>query len=358
MKKKPIRLLYADKHLTHDNIELVKDITKQEIELAKKIGVTKIIGMGDELTSRQAQTLATLDAFAEINDLYVEEGLERNCIVGNHCKVDYKSEKSYLSIFKYHPCLNIISTVHFEDVGNLRLHYVSYFDENVNYKDYLKKAKKNIDKTKYNILLTHILFNGGVNNSGEENKKITLKLSDFKEFDKVLSGHIHDKSTYGNFHYIGSTYAKNFGETNEKGFTILYDDGSHELINSTFPEYYTIDIDLDKVSLDDVNDLKKQGSELKKEAGAMIRFRFKGSKDKVAAIKQEEFTSLGIDVKKEHKTIIESIEKAEAGEVIVYDNETILTKFDSFCKKEEYDNVEYGKDCLIKKLEENERKNG
>jgi exonuclease SbcD len=354
MKKKPIRLLYADKHLIHDNIELVTDITKQEIELAKKIGVTEIIGTGDEFTSRQAQSLATLDAFAEINDLYVADGLKRKCIVGNHSKVDYKSEKSYLSIFKHHPCLDVISTVHFEDVGNIRLHFVSYFDENVNYKDYLKKAKKNIDKEKFNILITHILFNGGVNNEGEENKKITLKLSDFKQFDKVLSGHIHNKSTYGNFHYIGSTYAKDFGETNEKGFTILYDDGSHEMVNSTFPEYYTIDVDLDKISLDDVNDLKKQGSELKKEANANIRFRFKGSKDKVASIKQEEFTSLGIDVKKEHKTIIESVEKAETGQVIVYDDKTILTKFDSFCKKEEYDNIEYGKDCLIKKLEGNE----
>ena len=57
--------------------------------------------------------------------------------------------------------------------------------------------------------------------------------------------------------------------------------------------------------------------------------------------------------KKEHKTIIKSIAKAEIGEVIIYDDKTILEKFDKFCKEEEYDNIEYGKKILNLKLKQN-----
>lgn len=350
--KKPVKLLYADKHLKLSNYDLVKDITKQEIKLAKKLKVD-VVGLGDELVSRQAQPLFVLSGFGILHQLYVDASINRTCIVGNHCKVDYTSESNYLDEFKYHPNMKIVDTTYYEDIEGLRLHYVAYFDERVNYKDYLKKAIKNIDKSKYNILLTHVLFNGGINNGGEEFSGSKLNLEDFADFDKVLSGHIHDRAHHKNFYYIGSCYQNNFGEDNEKGFTILYDDGSHELINSEFLEYHIIKIDLDKVSKKELNELKKDGATLIKDSSANIRFKFEGSEDKVKAIKQEEFTAFGIDVKKEHKTIVRSIAKAETGEIVVYSERTILEKFDKFCEEEKYDNVEYGRDCLTQKLKQN-----
>jgi len=350
--RKPIKLLYADKHLKLSNYDLVKDITEQEIKLAKKLNVD-IVGLGDELVSRQAQPLFVLEGFGKLHQMYINAGINRVCIVGNHCKVNYTSESNYLDEFKYHPNMKIVDTVHYEDIEGLRLHYVAYFDEKVNYKDYLQRAIENIDKSKYNVLLTHVLFNGGINNDGGEFSGSKLNLEDFKDFDKVLSGHIHDRAHHKNFYYIGACYANNFGEDNEKGFTILYDDGSHELVNSEFPEYHTIKIDLDKVTKEELNELKKDGATLIKDSGANIRFKFEGSEDKVKAIKSEEFTTFGIDIKKEHKTIVRSIEKAETGEVVTYDDETILKKFETFCEEEKYDNVEYGRRCLTQKLKEN-----
>lgn len=341
--KKPIKLLYTDKHLNFNNFEIIKELTIQEIELAKKLKVD-IIGLGDELVSRQSQPLSVLDGFGEIHKLYIENNINRTCLVGNHCKVNYTSEKNYLNEFKYHPNIKIIDTVYFEDIDDIRLHYVAYFDENVNYKDYLQKAKDNIDKSKMNILLTHALFNGGVNNNKDENKS-KLELSDFKEFDKVLSGHIHDKSKYKNFYYIGSIRAANFGENNGKGFTILYDDGSHELIKSTFPKYETIKIDLDKISKKDLNKLitSHGGSD------DNIRFKFIGSEEKIKSIKKEEFSVAGIDVLCD----IKDIEYEGIGEIehVELTKETIKDEFKDWCEKKEKD-YDIGIKYINKKFKE------
>ena len=85
--KKPVKLLYADKHLKLSNYDLVKDITKQEIKLAKELDVD-VVGLGDELVSRQAQPLFVLSAFGRLHRNYSNESINRICIVGNHCKVD------------------------------------------------------------------------------------------------------------------------------------------------------------------------------------------------------------------------------------------------------------------------------
>jgi exonuclease SbcD len=351
--KKPIRLLYADKHLNLRNFELIKSITKQEIELMQKLCISEVIGLGDEFTSRQAQPLFTLSSFSKLHQMYVDAKINRTCIVGNHSKVNYTAIESYMDEFKYHPNIKVIDTIFFEDIDGIRLHYVSYFDEKVNYKDYLNKAVKNIDKSKYNILLTHVLFNGGINNKDEKSNDLNVNLSDFSSFDKVLSGHIHNISNYKNFYYIGSCYQNNFGEDDQKGFTVLYSDGSHELVKAKFQEYHTIKLDLDHLEKKDVNNLKKQASGLIRESGHKVRFKIEGSEDKVKAIKAEEFTSIGIDIKKEHKVVNRSIQTAQAGEIVTYDDETIMKKFEEFCKQEDYENFEYGKEIIEKKLKEN-----
>ncbi len=42
--------------------------------------------------------------------------------------------------------------------------------------------------------------------------------------------------------YVGSTDPRNFGEDNEKGVTIIYNDGSHEFVNLQFKPFVTVDL--------------------------------------------------------------------------------------------------------------------
>jgi len=67
----------------------------------------------------------------------------------------------------------------------------------------------------------------------------------FDSFDLVASGHYHDWSEIGeNIVYFRSAYQANFGEDDNKGFTVVYDDCSLEYIQSKFPIYRKIIIDM------------------------------------------------------------------------------------------------------------------
>lgn len=200
------------------------------------------------------------------------------------------------------------------------------------------------------IFYSHIKqFQDLNNDSSKVENSITPKYLNW--WRKVFLGHYHNQQKIGdNIYHLPSIRANNFGEDNDKGFTVLYDDGSHELVTSKFKEYHTVEINLDNVNKQDLNNLKQQGSELVKENNTNIRFKITGSEDKVQALNKEEFESLGITIQKEHKTVIKSIEKAEVGEVMVYDDNKIIEKFDEFCKIEDFEGVEYGRKCLIKKL--------
>jgi len=345
-----------DWHIESKNTEQIIGLIKQKIKLAKKLETTTLICLGDVFQSRQAQPLNVLKCFEKILDLIDEAGMVLYCIAGNHDKTDYSSEDSFLDQFQWHPSLKLFNVISGDIVlgGGIHLQFIPFFEESkyIDILDSLIKDNAIHSSNPRRILCSHQALSGSVNNDGSKIEN-NIKPSLFENFFKVFLGHYHNQSQIGrNIFHLPSLQANNFGEDNEKGFTVLYADGSHELVNSIFPEYHTIKIDLDKVNKEELNQLKKDGSQLIKESDANIRFKIEGSSDKVGAIKSEEFTALGIDVKKEHKTIIKSIEKAKIGEVIIYDNTTILDKFDKFCETEEYDNIEYGKSCLTKKLKE------
>ncbi len=340
--KKPIALLFTDTHLKKDNVEQNRSIFKQANELCKKMKIEKIIGLGDFFESREAQPLKVLKTFGEL--LLNFKDVEFFALAGNHDKVNLDSEDSYLDEFEFHPNLTVIRDMFFIVHAPIFIWFIPYFKEETTYIKYLSKIKeaqktiKEIPRNVIQILCTHIAVNGVKNN---ENHEVMdgVEQSKFNMFDKVFTGHYHNQSKVGkNIYYIGSAYSKNFGEDNEKGFTILYDDGSHEFIKAEFKEYNKVVVDLNK----EVN-LTKLLSQYSNHKD-YIRFEFVGSKEKLKSLDRNKFTSVGIDV----KTKIDKIEtKAiKNDEFIIFDKETIKEEFDKFCKIDKIDDVKYGKEKL------------
>jgi len=348
MNKLPLVVISSDWHIKPDNTEQIIYLINQKIELAKSLELDYLICLGDVFQSRQAQPLIVFKCFEKILDLIGSSDMILYCISGNHEKTNYLSSHSFLDQFIWHPTLKLIKT--YEDIDlfeGIRFHFISFFKEEL----WIEKFKEvSILKNGKNILFSHQALSGSVNNDGSKQEN-SIKVSDFEIFDKVFLGHFHNTQQISeNIFHLPSIQANNYGEDNNKGFTVLYDDLSHEIINSKFPEYHTININLDKLSKQELNDLKKEGSELIKTSGANIRFKVSGSEDKVQALKKEDFESVGIDIQKEHKSITKSIKIAETGEIMVYTDEIIKNKFNDFCKEENYEDVEYGMECLITKL--------
>lgn len=355
--KKPITLLLTDTHLHSGNIPLVTDIWNQAIEKCLELNIKKISFTGDFFTSRKGQELAVDDAGRKIIDKVEQSGLEMDAIPGNHDKTDLESESSYLDEYSSRRNINIIRNYHWQGYDNdVILHYLPYFKENGSYPERLNKIIKNIidlnngDDLKKgskvpeykHILLTHIAVNGVRNNDGS---KIDNDLSGtlFSHFYKVFTGHYHNKSFIEpNIHYFGSSCQTNFGEDDQKGFTILFDDGSDEFIQSKFPKYVKV--------VFDVNDEKaiKAAEKEHKNSDDKVRFVFEGEEADLKKINKEKLSSLGIEATfiKDSAVPLDNNGLLEKASNVSFDRSNIMDAFSTFCEMKHIEDRSVGEEYL------------
>ena len=330
MNKQPIAIFSTDWHIKDDNTEQIIDLITQQCELAKKLGVKYLICLGDVFNSRKSQTLQCLGAFERILNIIYDYNLMLLSIPGNHDKTDYSSDKSFLDPFRHHPHFNLYSECEdFDIFEGMRLHFFPFLKEDL----WLDKFKYSLLRDGKNILCSHIAVNGSRSNDGTEMNN-GIPHSIFKDFDKVFLGHFHDpQQPAKNIFHLSSIQQNNFGENNQKGFTVLYSDGSHELVRSKFKEYVKVKIDVDKVSKKELNDLVTEYSNQAKDS--YVRFILEGTEDKIKSINKDVLQSSGIDIKTVNKEIENVTVDFDEIEIKKYTKDDLLDEFQMFC--EEYD---------------------
>lgn len=290
MNKKPTLAIVTDLHITESNGDMVRGLVKESLNKIKELGLSELYIAGDVFDARKAQPLNTLDSFDDILSDAEEMKIDVIAIPGNHDKVDYYSEKSYLKQYRHHPNLKIVQSNEYVYVNNICVHLIPYFHESI-YNQYLDKQMKNFTIKEQNILITHIAINGVKNNdSTEVTSGCPANL--FNKFDKVLVGHYHNKQEIGNILYIGSLYQSNFGEDDKKGITIVYDDLSIEQIPTSFKRYETIKYDIDTLTVSDLDKIAKDYSKVDQ----FTKVQFTGSKEKLATLDKSKFDKVGIKV--------------------------------------------------------------
>lgn len=79
----------------------------------------------------------------------------------------------------------------------------------------------------------------------------------FDGFGAVLVGHIHNRMRLQgtSIEYIGSSRQNNFGEDEEKGYTIFFDDGSYEFVKNEVNARFA-NVELDYNEIDSVKNLE------------------------------------------------------------------------------------------------------
>lgn len=332
--KKPFAIYLTDVHLTKDNTALVRNIFKQAIAKCKKLGINTIFCGGDIFTNRQAQPLGALLAFIDILELLLKENIVLYSIPGNHDKTDLDADVSYLDVYKAFSNFRVFqnsSSGIFDKDKLVRVFFVPYFKPEKYLKE-LTEAVKNVKKDKVNFLITHIGVDGVKNNDGSlVDNGIPANL--FSVFDKVLIGHYHDASKLGkNVYYTGSCYQANFGENiDDKGFTILYTDGSIEHVKTAFPRFIKVKLEASDISNIE-NSIELYTSEKFKED--KVRFIFNGKKENIDLVKANanQFKEKGIDVKYEADEIVENVENVENGEFVEFNRKSIVKDFNDYCK--------------------------
>lgn len=247
--KHPLALLMNDLHVSKDNIAEFQKNWDEALDLCKKLKIEDICIGGDVFTARAAQTLSVLLTIKKCFLKAHENGIYLTIAEGNHDLVNQELIEGYNSLFSPYPGVEIVGdfrVLQWEDC-DYALAMMSYFPERGSFKRRLDelKDKLNHDSIKLSdtILYIHEEIDGCLGNFHTES---SCPQDWFDGFKSVLVGHIHNRIFLdGSFiEYIGSSRQNSFGEDEEKGYTILFDDGSYEFVkNEVNMRYKNIDVD-------------------------------------------------------------------------------------------------------------------
>lgn len=338
MKNKSILCcVLTDPHSKEDNYEFVEGIYEQFISLCKKLKCYRAVNCGDFFQERfPGGPLNTELSVKKCLKKFDENNIILTAIPGNHDKTNYTSHLSYLDVIEYgSDFVRIESLPAFENIktsNDIRFAFLPYFLEGDCYNNYLKKLISSIkidNKIKYRrtILFTHIGINGALNNDAA-NVENGVEKESFDFFDLVIVGHYHNRNALTKkIHYIGNTHQQNFGEDENKGFAIIYDDLSIEYVQSIFPKFIKIDI-----RVENKEEIRKNLQKYK-DSQDNVRFVFKGSKEQLESLDKTEFEKVGIDIKTKNDVELGiAFENIEDAEIVVHDKKTLIKNWLAYSK--------------------------
>lgn len=348
--KKVVGIFVTDTHLDKGNGELVKDIFDQLISLCKEYKTNRIFHGGDVFTNRSGQPLQCLTDWKDILKKLSQNKIELHVIPGNHDKTDSDDERSYLDVYT-EPCVHLYRSADAKLIDGVCFAFIPFFRDEKWLEEYHRVTEYMADMSdaigeSTRILITHSGFDGVLNNDGTRVESI-IKPSMFKNWDAVLLGHYHNASKLAdNVIYTGSAYQNNYGENiTDKGFTIIYSNGTTKFVPSKFPKYIKHVIDAkDKDTLRNLID--QYDDENRKD---YIRFVFTGKKEDCQLINIAEIQGkYGIDCKFQATETAEAMQISQEDSVFAYDKKSIIKDFIKFCSENNIrgEQMKYGLDLV------------
>jgi exonuclease SbcD len=337
---KKVGVIFNDLHLTIDNVEEINNLVDQVINYCLDNKIKTAFLAGDLLDSRSSLRIDEVQAILNIKEKFSKAKIDICVIPGNHDKTRYDSPNSWLDIWTPQDDIRkgmsmLIREVDHIVLDNLAIFMLPYYREEL-----LVPMIEGIEpiESKTNILISHFAMNGSVNNDGSKMETgITSKL--LKKFKFVYLGHYHNThKPCRNTLHLPSICQNNFGEDENKGFTVLFEDGSHEIVNTNFRRFKNVKIDLDTITPAKLNKAIKQYAN----SSDNIKFKILGSEEKVKAFKKEKLEDVGIVCEKIYNEEIGEVEKNDTSEIkLKKTDEEIISIFENFCKVKDY-NFEEG----------------
>ena len=333
-------LLINDIHLSKDNTVDFNKNWDEALSVCEQHGIEFLVIGGDLWQSRSGQTLNVLMTARAAILRAIKAGLKVIIESGNHDKVDPESVFSYNHIFSHLKNVRVVDETYGLQVSeDVILWLISYFPENGSFIEKLNEVTDMMKPTDTNILYCHEGINGVISNNSD--KELSTKV--FAAFDKVLVGHYHDRAILdnGRIEYIGASRQHNFGEDEEKGYTIVYTDGSTQFIkNQTNTRYTTI-----VIPLDEIDNTKQQITDAGEDT--KIRLQIECDQDRVATIDKQSLIALGV-TKIEIKTK-EAMSYSPTQELgTKFNKDGLKDEYSRFCIQREIENIDMGLQYLDK----------
>jgi exonuclease SbcD len=321
--KKPIAIIWNDVHLKTGNEDSVLIAFNYMLDKANELGIKKTIFAGDLFDSRTMQRLKVLKTFDTMLKSLSSAGMTVDIIPGNHDKTIYASYDSFLEQFRYHPSVKYYSHLAEVDYEGIKFTYLPFFSDDMLI-PMLEKSKG------ADVLISHFEMQGSTH-LGQTSEKSTINKKLLSKWKKTYLGHYHNHHEITkDIVHLPSFVQANFGEDENKGFTVLYDDLSYEIIKGRFKSFRKLVINLDEQGNVYVKEMIKQYSNKED----TIRFEFIGKESKLKALDKSMFRDTGIDVKLKYKQKFEFNDNdSDIPDIIEkFDKEQINKTFEEFCK--------------------------
>lgn len=334
---KYVALFLTDTHLHDKNVELVDSIFQQALVLCKKHNIKDVLHGGDIFNKRRNNTeepasQKALVAFKRIIEKFERENVTLHAIRGNHDCTDQISIESYLDLYTssknfklYDGIINFALDLH---DNRIVVYFLPYYKDSL-YIDYLSQIST-ISTGNVKILITHQGINGVTNNDGSTHtSSITQNL--FDKFDYTLVGHYHNAQRLSDkIIYTGSAYQANYGEDDQKGFTLIDNFGTPHFVKSEFPLFKKVNVSLDKLDKNFIDSLEKQ-----KEKVENFRIVFSGNEDEIKEFEKLKLKDKGFQIKVEKS--VKEINSENLLSVEKLDTKSIMSLLDEYVIEKQVD---------------------
>lgn len=334
--KKEKFIIFNDIHIKNGNEDSVYEAIEYLVEYSNKKNINEVVLNGDVFDSRSFQRLSHLKCFEKILDLFKVNGIICHTVVGNHDKTKYDSIDNFIEPFKHHPSIKLYSNILDTQIAGINVTISPFFTDKILYEQLSNHNGGN-------LLIGHWSCEGSSHLGHVAESQINKKL--LSKWNKIYLGHYHNHQNVNEIvTHLPSLIQNDFGEDNVKGFTVIYDDLSYELIKGKFKEFKKVLIDLNETSIQSVKELiKAEQNSLK-----VVRFEFIGDESKLKTLDKSLFNGTGIDVKLKFDKKYDFNEDHIMPTVIErYGQDDIETEFKNFCNNKGYD-YEFGKTLLDK----------
>lgn len=343
----PCLLLLNDIHISKDNIPAFKANWQEAIDICRKMDVKEIAIGGDLFFSRAAQTLDVLLAVHDALLTAAEHGIHVTIAEGNHDKVNQENERGYCHVFDQHSnvlvCDEYVSLPLGDDCRFV-LHMMGYFPEDGSFCTRLDRLKEEaLDPKRLNFLYIHEGINGAL--AQPNDKELPAKI--FEEFDKVFVGHYHNRTIIDKtrIEYIGSSRQHNFGEDEEKGYTVIYTDGSHEFIkNQANTRYRVIDVAAERAGLHLMDELR----EIDADGRYKVKVRVHAPQAAMKSVDKAALLDAGATKVELIADDEEMLDVAASSLFEKFDSHRIRETYEEFCREKQIDDVAIGLEYLSK----------
>jgi exonuclease SbcD len=323
---KPIAIIFNDIHLKPGNEEQVLESTVHLLQYAKLHNIDKLIFAGDLFESRAFQRQNVLTTFNKMLNLIHESGCTLYLFPGNHDKTEYASFDSFLEGYRFHPNVIFNKEISVIDIEGVSITLLPFFADSMLI-PMIEEAKGT------DVLISHFEMKGSTH-LGSVSEKSSITRTLLKKWKKTYLGHYHNTHEITkDIVHLPSLRQNDFGEDSNKGFSVLYDNLSYEIIKGRFKGYTKITIDVDKIDAKGIRSLIKAHEN----SDDTVRFEFKGEESKLRAIDKAQFDNTGIDIKLKYDAKYEVNTEHVPLLIKQYDKVQIVDIFKSFCSDKGYD---------------------